>query len=70
MSSWSARYPVGEGPGPVSRAAQLPAGFTDTFTSRFVAAGAGHRLAEPAPEELLAALTSFLAPYRAGQAGG
>ncbi|MER7441749.1 alpha/beta fold hydrolase [Micromonospora avicenniae] len=32
--------------------------------------GAGHWLAEQAPEELLAALTTFLAPYRAGQAGG
>jgi pimeloyl-ACP methyl ester carboxylesterase len=26
--------------------------------------GAGHWLAEEAPEELLAALTAFLAPYR------
>lgn len=70
MSSSSARYPVAEGPGSVSQAPQLPAGFTDTFTSRFVEAGAGHWLAEQAPDELLAALTSFLAPYRAGQAGG
>jgi hypothetical protein len=28
--------------------------------------GAGHRLAEQAPEEMLAALTEFLSPYRAG----
>jgi pimeloyl-ACP methyl ester carboxylesterase len=28
--------------------------------------GAGHWVAEEAPEELLAALTAFLAPYRAG----
>jgi pimeloyl-ACP methyl ester carboxylesterase len=26
--------------------------------------GAGHWIAEQAPEELLAALTAFLAPYR------
>jgi pimeloyl-ACP methyl ester carboxylesterase len=30
--------------------------------------GAGHWLAEEAPEELLSALTAFLAPYRDGQA--
>ena len=29
-----------------------------------VIAGAGHWLAEQAPEEMLAALTAFLAPYR------
>jgi pimeloyl-ACP methyl ester carboxylesterase len=28
--------------------------------------GAGHWVAETAPEEMLAALTAFLAPYRAG----
>jgi pimeloyl-ACP methyl ester carboxylesterase len=28
--------------------------------------GCGHWVAEQAPEELLAALTAFLAPYRAG----
>ena len=28
--------------------------------------GSGHWVAEQAPEELLAALTAFLAPYRAG----
>jgi pimeloyl-ACP methyl ester carboxylesterase len=31
-----------------------------------VLTGAGHWLAEQAPEELLAALTTFLAPYREG----
>ncbi len=30
-----------------------------------VLAGAGHWVAEQAPEQLLAALTNFLAPYRA-----
>jgi len=30
---------VGEGPGSVSQAPQLPAGFTDTFTSRFIDTG-------------------------------
>ena len=34
-----------------------------------VVAGAGHWVAEQAPEELLAALTTFLAPYRDGQTG-
>jgi pimeloyl-ACP methyl ester carboxylesterase len=29
-----------------------------------VIAGAGHWVAEQAPDELLAALTAFLAPYR------
>jgi hypothetical protein len=29
--------------------------------------GAAHWVAEQAPEELLAALTAFLAPYRDGQ---
>ena len=31
-----------------------------------VIAGAGHWVAEQAPEEMLAALTAFLAPYRDG----
>ena len=31
--------------------------------------GAGHRLAEQAPEEMLAALTDFLAPYCEGGGG-
>ena len=33
-----------------------------------VLAGSGHWVAEQAPEELLAALTAFLAPYRGGTA--
>ena len=33
-----------------------------------VLAGSGHWVAEQAPEELLAALTAFLAPYRAAHA--
>jgi pimeloyl-ACP methyl ester carboxylesterase len=65
-----------EDPGSVSGAPNLPAGFTDTFTSRYVDTGelcqhavipgAGHWVAEQAPEEVLAALTAFLAPYRVG----
>jgi len=31
--------PTSEGPGSVSGAPNLPAGFTDTFTSRFIHAG-------------------------------
>jgi len=31
--------------------------------------GAGHWLAEQAPEEMLTALTGFLAPYREGGGG-
>jgi nitrous oxide reductase len=65
--------------GSVSRAPNLPAGFTDTFTSRYIGTGelrlhavipdAGHWVAEEAPEEMLAALTEFLAPYREGGGG-
>ncbi|WP_446220489.1 hypothetical protein [Micromonospora sp. IBHARD004] len=43
MTSWSIRsssgFPAAEGPGSVSQAPQLPAGFTDTFTSGYVDAG-------------------------------
>ena len=39
MSSSSAGLPTPEGPGSVSGAPNLPAGFTDTFTSRYVDAG-------------------------------
>jgi pimeloyl-ACP methyl ester carboxylesterase len=39
MSASSAGLPTPEGPGSVSGAPQLPAGFTDTFTSRFVDTG-------------------------------
>ena len=107
MSSSSAELPTPEGPGSVSGAPNLPAGFADTFTSRYIdtsaapargrrrrgtaaAAGArvagelvrvtalaadvqtvvipatGHWVAEDAPEEMLTALTSFLAAYRDG----
>jgi pimeloyl-ACP methyl ester carboxylesterase len=31
--------------------------------------GSGHWVAEQAPEEMLAALTAFLAPYREGGGG-
>ena len=117
MSSSSTHLPTPEGPGSVSGAPNLPEGFTDTFTSRYidtaevrlyaviggegpplllvhgwpqtwyqwrlvmpelardfeVAAddvqtlvidGSGHWVAEQAPEQMLAALTEFLAPYR------
>jgi pimeloyl-ACP methyl ester carboxylesterase len=117
MSSSSTHLPTPEGPGSVSGAPNLPSGFTDTFTSRYidtaevrlhaviggkgpppllvhgwpqtwyqwrlvmpqlardfeVAAddvqtlvidGSGHWVAEEATEEMLAALTEFLAPYR------
>jgi pimeloyl-ACP methyl ester carboxylesterase len=40
MSSSSARTPTPTGPGSVSGAPHLPAGFTDTFTSRYVDTGA------------------------------
>ena len=36
MSSSSTRQPTPEGPGSVSGAPNLPAGFTDTFTSRYI----------------------------------
>ena len=39
MNSASTRPPIPEGPGSVSGAPNLPAGFTDTFTSRYVDAG-------------------------------
>ena len=80
MSSSSTHLPTPEGPGSVSGAPNLPAGFTDTFTSRYIGTGelrlhavipgAGHYwVAEQAPEEMLAALTEFLAPYREGGGG-
>ena len=74
MSSTSTRLPTPEGPGSVSGAPNLPDGFTDTFTCRYidtgelrlhaVIGGAGHWVAEQAPEEMLAALREFLAPCR------
>ena len=39
MSSSSTHLPTPEGPGSVSGAPNLPAGFTDTFTSRYVDTG-------------------------------
>ena len=39
MSSSSMRLPTPEGPGSVSGAPNLPAGFTDTFTSRYIDTG-------------------------------
>jgi pimeloyl-ACP methyl ester carboxylesterase len=39
MSAASTRLPTPEGPGSVSGAPNLPAGFTDTFTSRYIDAG-------------------------------
>jgi pimeloyl-ACP methyl ester carboxylesterase len=122
MSSSSTHLPTPEGPGSVSGAPNLPSGFTDTFTSRYidtaevrlhaviggegpplllvhgwpqtwyqwrlvmpelardfeVAAddvqtlvidGSGHWVAEEATEEMLAALTEFLTPYREGGSG-
>src|SRR2546422_8929572 len=36
MSSSSTRLPTPAGPGSVSGAPNLPAGFTDTFTSRYI----------------------------------
>jgi pimeloyl-ACP methyl ester carboxylesterase len=40
MSSSSTHLPTPEGPGSVSGAPNLPAGFTDTFTSRYIDTGA------------------------------
>jgi pimeloyl-ACP methyl ester carboxylesterase len=39
MSSSSTRLPTPEGPGSVAGAPNLPAGFTDTFTSRYIDTG-------------------------------
>jgi hypothetical protein len=39
MSSSSAPLSTPEGPGSVSGAPNLPAGFTDTFTSRYIDTG-------------------------------
>ncbi len=91
MSSSWARLPTPQGPGSVSGGPNLPAGFTGTFTSRYVDTGelrqhvvtggqgpplllddvqsvlihgCGHYCLEEAPEEVLEALTAFLAPYR------
>ena len=42
MSTDLTTFPVPEGPGSVTSAPNLPAGFTDTFTSRIIETG-GHR---------------------------
>ena len=39
-----------------------------TTSQSVVIPGAGHWVAEEAPDEMLAALTAFLAPYRDGAA--
>jgi hypothetical protein len=39
MTSSSAGLPAPEGPGSVSGAPRLPAGFTDTFTSQYIDVG-------------------------------
>ncbi|HEV3341860.1 MAG TPA: alpha/beta hydrolase [Pirellulales bacterium] len=39
LDTSSNRFAVAEGPGSVSQAPQLPAGFTDTFTSRYIDTG-------------------------------
>ena len=39
MASSAAHLPIAEGPGSVSEAPHLPAGFTDTFTSRYADTG-------------------------------
>jgi len=60
--------PAPEDPLSASGAPNLPEEFNDTFTSRYVEAGDVrlHWVAEQAPDELLAELTEFLAPYKAG----
>ena len=71
MSASSTPLSTWEGPGSVSGAPNLPAGFTARAmkpaaddVQTVVIPGAGHWVAEQAPEELLATLTAFLAPYR------
>ena len=74
MSAASTQLPPAEGPGSVSQAPHLPDGFNDTFTGRYIETGEvrlhaviggdGHWVAEQAPEEMVAALIEFLAPYR------
>jgi hypothetical protein len=78
VTSSSSRPRTPEGPGSVSGAPNLPMGFTATFTSRYIDTGEvrlhavigddGHWVAEEAPEEMLAALAAFMAPYRDGEA--
>ena len=79
MSAASTQLRSAEGRGSVSHAPHLPDGFNDTFISRYietgelrlhaVIGGAGHWVAEQAPEQMLAAPTEILAPYREGGGG-
>jgi hypothetical protein len=79
MSAASTQLPPAEGRGSVSHAPHLPEGFNDTFISRYIETGElrlhadiggdDHWVAEEAPEEMLAALRDFLAPYREGGGG-
>ena len=79
MSAASTQLPPAEGRGSVSHAPHLPEGFNDTFISRYIETGElrlhadiggdDHWVAEEAPEEMLAALTEFLVPYREGGGG-
>jgi hypothetical protein len=78
MSAASTQLPPAEGRGSVSHAPHLPEGFNDTFINRYIETGElrlhadiggdDHWVAEEAPEEMLAALAEFLAPY--GEGGG
>jgi hypothetical protein len=79
MSAASTQLPPAGGRGSVSQAPHLPTGFNDTFISRYIETGElrlhaviggdRHWVAEQAPEEMLAALTEFLDPYREGGGG-
>jgi len=79
MSAASTQLPPAEGRGSVSHAPHLPEGFNDTFISRYIETGElrlhadiggdDDWVAEEAPEEMLAALTEFLVPYREGGGG-
>ena len=79
MSAASTQLPPAEGRGSVSQAPHLPQGFNHTFISRYietdelrlhaVIGGDGHWVAEEAPEEMVAALRAFPAPYREGGGG-
>jgi hypothetical protein len=74
MSSSSTHLLTPKGSCSVSQALHLPDGFNETFTSRYTGTGEvrlhvvigddGHWVAEQALEEIVAALTAFMAPYR------
>jgi pimeloyl-ACP methyl ester carboxylesterase len=57
--------PAGAGERQLRSMPPPPAG-TLALDQHLVIPDSGHWVAEQAPEELLAALTAFLAPYRAG----